>query len=119
MAENKISAGASAPGSGLTAEQLIQQLPEDVRPVKTAKSYPHIIDKLAELWRTPTAVLQFFDGLLIDNRGGRQGFSLSVIFEIQSLKDHYQEHHAPKASSTGVWSEASELEKKTRLERGG
>jgi len=62
--------------------------------------YPRIIDKLQTLW-PGEACARYLDSLIIDDRGGRQGFSPAVMSEILFLKEIMQVYHPGKQD---VWS---------------
>lgn len=60
------------------------------------RSHPHIVDRLRMLWGFPEGHV-YLSRLLVDNRGGRQGFSREVFAEIVALHDKYpQEFRAPR-----------------------
>ncbi|MBI4755157.1 MAG: hypothetical protein HY778_07015 [Betaproteobacteria bacterium] len=86
----------------LTDEGLrfLVRLPESVRPSQAAHRFPHVINRLARLWTHPRAVERYFDDLLIDQRGGRQGFPLAILSEFFALKEHYMTkvNPAPKTA---------------------
>ncbi len=44
----------------------------------------------------------YFDELLLDQRGNRQGFALKVVSELMDLKDYYQRVVYPKAEFS-IW----------------
>lgn len=68
----------------------LEALPMSVRPVALADKYPRIANKLASLWKQPRQCDVYFESLLVDERGGRQGFPQSVALELVTLKTHYQ-----------------------------
>jgi len=65
-------------------------LPADVRPNVFPIQYTRIANRLARVWPTPSACLDYFDELLTDRRGGRQGFAFDIALELAGLKDHYE-----------------------------
>ena len=71
------------------AAQWLASLPQRVQPRETARRFPHIVNKLANLWASPQSCRLYFDDLLMDQRGDRQGFPLGIASEIVGLKDHY------------------------------
>jgi len=83
-------------GESLTpfAARWLLCVPEAVRPVITAGRHPHIINKMALVWRDPRAVEEYFNSLLISSRPSRQGFSLDVLSEILELQQAVQEGRA-------------------------
>ena len=81
----------------------LASLPADVRPTLLPIHYVRIVNALARIWSSPRACLQYFDELLIDRRGGRQGFAFDVALELAGLKDHYETMVHP--TSQTVWDE--------------
>lgn len=79
----------------------LNELPERVRPVKTCARFPRIGNRLAELWDQPDACEAFFDDLLLDRRGDRQGFPADVAFEIAALKSYFETAVHPSRQT--VW----------------
>jgi hypothetical protein len=79
----------------------LQSLPTDVIPYNLAKRFPRICNRIAERWNYPDLMVPYFDELLLDRRGGRQGFPMVIASEIAALSVHYQ---ATAASIKGnVW----------------
>jgi hypothetical protein len=76
-------------------------LPSDVRPSLLPIHYVRIANALARVWSNPRACLQYFEELLIDRRGGRQGFPFDVALELAGLKDYYETAIHP--TSQTVW----------------
>jgi hypothetical protein len=48
-----------------------------------------VLNKIAEVWNRPSQADRVFDDLLLDARGGRQGFSIAVISELTRLRDYH------------------------------
>ena len=84
------------------AKALLVSLPEMEKPKKLAEAFPRIVNRMAALWKTPAEMKRYFEELLTDTRGGRQGFPLGVLMELTSLKDYYQTQVAPAAQGD-VW----------------
>ena len=85
----------------LDAVDWLQALPHDVRPVNLAQRHPRICNRIAERWKYPELMVPYFDDLLMDGRGGRQGFPMSIAIEISSLREHYQA--TVSAATDDVW----------------
>lgn len=64
-------------------------LPEEVRPLRLARNFPRVTNKIASVWKQPSACDKVLDDLLIDHRGTRQGFPQEVALEIGVLKTYY------------------------------
>jgi hypothetical protein len=76
----------------LTAEAMawLDSLPESVKPVQLTLRYPRILNRLSLLACEPDLMLGYLKSLMIDDRGGRQGFPGRIPFELQDVYDHVQ-----------------------------
>lgn len=77
---------------------------EEHYPSNLEAKFKRILDKIVELWGT-TMLDNYFEDLLIDKRGGRQGFPSDVMRDIFYL--HTLHERAMRARKTGpedVWS---------------
>ncbi|HEX4586106.1 MAG TPA: hypothetical protein VH183_14855 [Burkholderiaceae bacterium] len=74
-------------------------LPADVRPTSLPIQFVRIANALARVWGDPRRCLEYLDDLLIDRRGGRQGFPFEVALEIAGLKDYYETTVHPTAQT--------------------
>lgn len=71
-------------------------------PGKLAQSYPAIMQKIITLWKTP-AMEAYFQELMVDERGGRQGFSPDIAIEIYYLSKVFEgTRNLPKASDDNL-----------------
>jgi len=61
------------------------------------RSYPHIVERLRPLWGYPEGKA-YLSALLVDHRGGRQGFSSQVFSEILDLLDNYPQEFSGVAA---------------------
>ena len=86
-----------------SAEGWLMNLPEDVRPTVVVEKYPRIVNRMAELWRRPDVFMEYVDGLLVDQRGGRAGFPMSVALELATIKDHYEMVVHPEMTKAYLW----------------
>lgn len=72
--------------------------------------YPHVLAKIAGAWGSRLAMRELMEGdLLMDHRGGREGFAFAALVEITSLnqlhKTLHPEYTAP--GSVDVWAMAT------------
>jgi hypothetical protein len=67
----------------------VAQLPRNVSLAASCAKYPHAVEKLLKHWRNPKEFRLAMDAMLIDTRGGRQGFPFEVLSEFGSLREHY------------------------------
>lgn len=70
------------------AEDYFRTLDGNDYPQALVDAYPRIANSIVELRDDKQKLREYFDGLLNDIRGGRRGFSLGVLMDIQSLRDH-------------------------------
>jgi hypothetical protein len=69
--------------------QWLARLPGDVAPQALARQYPRIVNLLALQWSDRGACAAYFDDLLTDRRGGRQGFPPDVQRDLARLRDYW------------------------------
>ena len=70
------------------ATSLLKALPADAAIPGTARDFPHVLNRIAEVWSDARAFGRLIDGLLIDDRPNRDGFPASVILELDALRQH-------------------------------
>jgi hypothetical protein len=71
----------------------LDTLPKGIRPLALVTQYPRIANILALEWREPTACRSYFDSLLVDHRGNRQGFPGDVDGDLRRLRHYYSSLH--------------------------
>ena len=70
---------------------LFATLPDEALPERMLAEFPHVLNRIADLWKQPLKLDAYFHELLVgDHASGRQGFPLGVALEITHLKEHYQ-----------------------------
>jgi len=67
----------------------IAGLPRELRPVALLQQFPRIANRLANSARDPVAMRNYLFELLIDRRGGRDGFPQAVQRELLALRAHF------------------------------
>ncbi|QYY28072.1 MULTISPECIES: hypothetical protein [Cupriavidus] len=72
----------------ITAMRWLMSLPPEARPMELCRRYPRIGNQLAALWPHPTAIRAYLEDLLIDKRGGRQGFPGGIATELSQLQEY-------------------------------
>lgn len=71
----------------IEADDFFRTLPGDQYPQALVEQYPRIANTIVELRYDPAKLGQYFQSLLNDSRGGRQGFPFAVLKELQDLHD--------------------------------
>lgn len=94
-----------ADGGKLTdeADDFFRTLPGVDYPQALVDGYPRIANKIVELRYHKDMLRKYFDGLLTDERGGRQGFPFAVLVNVQSLYDAMVGISDGFVSDTGKW----------------
>ena len=72
------------------AKLLLNALPSPTRPKHLPQIFPRVMNEIERLWCNPAQLDRYFDELLFDTRGGRQGFPMPVAVELSALKEYYQ-----------------------------
>jgi hypothetical protein len=111
-AQAEAAAPASTPASGgravalsSQADDILAALREPLK-LELLPNYPHVLNRMAELWAHPRFMTQYFEELLLDSRGGRSGFPLEAIAELTRLRSYYQARVSPVKPTVDVWSVA-------------
>jgi hypothetical protein len=66
----------------------VASLPAAVQPLALLQQFPRIANRLALAWHDQEATAECFDDLLVDRRGGRQGFPPDVQRELSVLREY-------------------------------
>ena len=69
------------------ADDFFRTLPGDEYPQALVDQYPRIANTIVELRYDRAKLEAYFQSLLNDSRGGRQGFPFAVLMNLQSLHD--------------------------------
>jgi hypothetical protein len=88
-------------------QALLESLDSPMRPRQLTASFPRIVNQMAQHWRRPREMDKYLDGLLVDTRGSRHGFSIKVLLEVTILKEYYQSATFPTGHS--VWDGADSV----------
>ena len=86
------------------------ELATDNFPEAIAQNFPHILARLADLWGS-TALDAYLDGLMLDDRGGRQGFPPDVGTEIFRLISLHASIGLTRTSDSFGWGAAEDPER--------
>lgn len=89
--------GAPLESMGGAADLWYENLPEKVKPTALRCKFPHILQKIQRVWESPRQLDQLLNGMMVDDRGSRQGFPFAAIREMHALRDYYFEVLQPDA----------------------
>lgn len=79
----------------LDAQRVLANLPGSVRPGRCCAQFPQAVEKLLSSWRDPRTFRAAVDSMLIDRRGGRQGFPFDIVTELSTLREYYDVYVDP------------------------
>ncbi|TCJ11961.1 hypothetical protein EZJ19_13435 [Parasulfuritortus cantonensis] len=99
MIDVSIHTDALCDSSQLTLEAIDlvrNRLPRESYPQQTIERYPRIVNMTALLWDEPAGFRQYYDELLNDERGDRQGFPFEVLVELTNLREAHEHSHPEK-----------------------
>lgn len=77
-----------------TARAWLRRLPGGRRPLRLCERFPRVANRIAWCWADAGLVDAVFDDLLVDRRGGRQGFPAPVVQELRRLRDYRRQLEA-------------------------
>lgn len=78
-------------------EEWMATLPRWARPKALAERHRRLTNRLALCWRDPALAERVLDELIVDRRGGRQGFSVEVAAELLALREELMRQQRLKA----------------------
>ena len=73
-----------------------RELPQKVRPLHTIKGFPHVANRIFLMWSSPEHFESYMRSLMLDARGGRQGFPPPVAAEIATLYEYHSTSAYPR-----------------------
>ena len=68
--------------------------------------YPRILEKVSQLWGT-SQIDSYFQDLLLDSRGGRQGFAPEIMQELMFLQSLHMEAQSRQEAAADPWGDES------------
>lgn len=80
-------------------QQILAQLPAALSLGRSCSRYPQAVEKLLKHWRNPAEFRLALDGMMMDSRGGRQGFPFDVVSEFSALREYYDQYVSPIRTS--------------------
>lgn len=95
--------------------EILKDRPEKY-PYALETLYPRVLERILSLWDTPPALQDYFEELMVDKRGGRQGFPREVAHDIFVLSAVYDDFLSRPPEDFDPW--ASEQAKKELEEQG-
>ena len=81
------------------AQRILAALPPAVALGRSCAQYPQAVEKLLKHWRNPNEFRATLDSMVIDSRGGRQGFPFAIVREFSALREYYDLYVNPVKTS--------------------
>lgn len=79
----------------------VASLPDEVQPLALLQKLPRIANRLARLWDDDESLQIYFDDILVDRRGGRQGFPADIHHELLVLREYWNDRQAAAPDQEG------------------
>ena len=70
-----------------TTRRWLRDLPPRRRPLRLCETHPRVANRIAWCWTDAVLSEAVLEDLLVDRRGGRLGFSPTIVRELQRLRD--------------------------------
>jgi len=93
---------------------------EGLYPKKLEQQYPRVLSRIIELWYSPE-IDAYLTELLVDTRGGRQGFPPEVASELFRLSQVHTTLHNQKQQSSAIadpWANAEDSKRTAIVQHG-
>ena len=74
-------------------------------PTHTEAKYPRIAEKIAMLWGT-VGMSRYFNEILFDDRGDREGFPSEVMLELFALSNYHDSTRPSRSAIESAWESA-------------
>ena len=91
-----------------TTRRWLQRLPARRRPYRLCTAFPRVANRIAWCWADAGLSEAVLDDLLVDRRGGRQGFAPIVVRELQRLRD-FNAQQRVEVSAEGLLARAARV----------
>lgn len=85
-----------------TTRRWLRDLPARRRPMRLCELYPRVANRIAWCWSDVSMSDSMLQDLLVDRRGGRLGFTPSVVRELQRLREFNGQQRAETSTESLV-----------------
>ena len=76
-------------------QRILAALPPGIDLGRSCSQYPQAVEKLLKHWRNPIEFRSVIESMVIDRRGGRQGFPFDIVTELGALREYYDQYVSP------------------------
>mgnify|MGYP001094292421 CR=1 FL=1 len=85
-----------------TTRTWLRRLPARRRPLRLCERFPRVANRIAWCWADARLAEQVLDDLLVDRRGGRQGFPPAIVAELRRLRE-FNDRQRQEPPEQGFW----------------
>jgi hypothetical protein len=86
-----------------TTRLWLRRLPAGRRPLRLCCHFPRVANRIAWCWSDHPLTEQLLEDLLVDRRGGREGFPRAIVAELRRLRE-FNDRHRSETAPGGLWS---------------
>ena len=91
-----------------TTRRWLRALPPRRRPLRLCEIHPRVANRIAWCWADAGLREAVLDDLLVDRRGGRQGFAPIIVRELQRLRE-FNAQQRVEVSAEGLLARAARV----------
>jgi hypothetical protein len=85
-----------------TTRNWLRRLPARRRPLRLCERFPRVANRIAWCWADARLAEQVLDDLLVDRRGGREGFPPAIVAELRRLRE-FNDRQRNEPPAQGFW----------------
>ncbi len=85
----------------------LASLPRHVRPVELGSRHPRVVNQLALCWKDHDLTERVLLSLILDQRGGRQGFTATVLAELMNLREFHADRKDGGSDDDPLWADST------------
>jgi hypothetical protein len=85
-----------------TTRVWLRKLPAGRRPLRLCCRFPRVANRIAWCWNDRILTEQVLEDLLVDRRGGREGFPRGVVVELRRLRE-FNDRQRTETPTLGFW----------------
>ncbi|MBA3598837.1 MAG: hypothetical protein H0W40_15880 [Methylibium sp.] len=89
------------------SKKWLMGLPREVRPMQLAQRHARVVNQLALCWRDHELTERVLSSLIVDQRGGRQGFAAEVLGELMNLREFHADRKDGGDEQDALWADST------------
>lgn len=87
------------------SQRWLDSLPRRIRPLQLVERFPRLVNQIALCWRDHRLTDRVLASLIVDQRGGRQGFPPPVLAELMNLREYHADRSEDEPDA--IWADST------------